>query len=233
MKRMNDPLVKYFALVEKSPSLFSNRDAPLRIILDPDEIRAWQGKKRETLKERGWPESWAEIGVILSDPYITVLRDLVEFPDQSRNGYFRIINTADFDNGQSVVIMPFYEGKVLLIHQFRHATRSWHLEFPRGYGEPETSSQQNAANEIFEELNGVIDRLHDLGPYHVNTASDNSNVRLFFAELSEFGEPNANEGIKEIKVITIQDLEEFIRAGEITDGFTIATYTRARLKGFF
>ena len=81
------------------------------------------------------PTNWADIGVLLSDPYIIVLRDLVEFPNKEKNGYFRIINRADFNSSKSVVVMPFYDGKILLLRQYRHATRSWHLEIPRGFGE--------------------------------------------------------------------------------------------------
>jgi hypothetical protein len=43
--------------------------------------------------------------------------------------------------------------------------------------------------------------------------------------------PNELEGIKSILWVTVAELEAMIRDGAITDGFTIAAFTRARLKG--
>jgi hypothetical protein len=76
----------YYELIEKHPDLFRNQDARLVIITDREKIGAWQEQKRRELKKKGLPLDWAEIGVILDDPYILFIRDLVQFPDGSRRG---------------------------------------------------------------------------------------------------------------------------------------------------
>jgi ADP-ribose pyrophosphatase len=69
------------------------------------------------------------------------------------------------------------------------------------------------------------------GRFHSITGVDASNVRLFIAHLSRIGFPEINEGIKEFVKVTVEELENLITDGQITDGFTIATYVRAKLKG--
>jgi ADP-ribose pyrophosphatase len=128
--------------------------------------------------------------------------------------------------------LPKLKGKLLLLHNFRHATRSWHYEIPRGFGEPGVDSEDQAHFEIKEETGGKIGELIDLGDYFNNTGIEGNRVKLYLAELSSISDPNTAEGIESYKWVTVDQLEEMIATGEITDGFTIAAYTRAKLRGF-
>ncbi len=218
-------------LLALNPMLFSNENAPLKIILNHRAVRDWESQKQAYLQTKDLPSVWAEIGVVLDDPYFMVIRDLVEFPDGSRNGYSRIVGNPRHRRGPGVAVLPVLGNKVVLLHQFRHPTRSWHYEIPRGFGEPETSAAENAYKEINEELEGKIANLTELGDFHSNTGLESSVVSLFLATLESYGQPNAAEGITEVLPIEVATLEDWIRAGKITDGFTIAAYTRARLAG--
>ena len=119
----------------------------------------------------------------------------------------------------------------MLLHQYRHPTRRWHYEIPRGYGEPNTSAEENTYKEIEEETGGKIAELVSLGEFHNNTGYESISVALFYAKLASIGEANINEGIKSFVWLTAQALEEWIAAEKITDGFTIVAYTKAKLKG--
>ncbi len=224
----------YFSLFEKFPKLFDNNKSPLKLITNSDKILSWQKKRRRFLRNEGKLSSWADIGVVLNDPYILVIRDLVEIPNHTLNGYLRIIYQAELTgskDGGSVGILPIIDENVLLLNHFRHATRKWHFEIPRGFGEPNFSSKESAHREIFEETRGEIRELIDLGPYHANTGLEGSEINLYLAYLDSIGLPNKNEGIAGFHIITVSELEKMIREGEISDGFTIAAYTRAKLKG--
>jgi ADP-ribose pyrophosphatase len=222
----------YQHLITISPELFiTPASAPYRIITDPEIIAAWQKNCRAKLASMGQPQDLADLGVLMSDLYITLVRDLVEFPDGDVHGYNRFINTANLKGGQGVVVMPFYEGKILLIYLFRHPTRKWHYEVPRGFGEPNIPAADNARKEVLEEVEGKMDEPVDLGDMYDNTGLGAHATRLFFAHLTEVGKPNKVEGIKSIKWVTVPELEDMIRNEEITDGFTIAVYARAKLKG--
>jgi ADP-ribose pyrophosphatase len=220
----------YFDLIKKYPYFFDNTDALFRIIQDKDVIKRWQGEMRKKLLADRKPLSWADIGVLLDDKYILVIRDLVEFHDGAVGGYIRIVNQAELAGGEGVAILPVLDDKIILLNQYRHATRAWHMEIPRGFGEPYVSSTDNAYKEIEEEINGKIAELSPLGCLHSNTGLETQRVNLFFARLDSVGLANVTEGIREIRTVPLDEFETMIADALVTDGFTIAAYTRAKLK---
>jgi ADP-ribose pyrophosphatase len=224
--------MNYDDLRKTKPSLFANDNAAIKIVTDKQVTTDWQQKRVAELTEKGLPLDWADIGVIFDGPYFIIVRDLVEFPGGQIWSYSRLINRADVFGGQGVVVLPKFEEKLLLLHNFRHATRSWHYEIPRGFGEPGTTSEYQAHIEIKEETGGEIGELIDLGDYFNNTGIEGNRVKLYLAELLSIGEPNTAEGIESYKWVTVGQLEEMIATGDITDGFTIAAYTRAKLRDF-
>ena len=224
---MND----YLDFIKEFPSLFSNENALLTIVLDQKIISEWEAKKETELRQKQLPLEWAKIGVILDDPYNIIVRDLVRFPDGDMRGYGRSIATATLKGGRGVVILPEYDGKILLLHQYRHPTRQWHYEVPRGYGEPNIPPVENAHKEIEEETGGKISELVSLGEFYNNTGFESASVALFYAKLASVGTPNENEGIESFVWVTVKELEDWIVNEKITDGFTIAAYTKAKLKG--
>ena len=225
--------MEYLKLISEYPELFSNESAPIQIITDPTEIAHWQELKRKDLVNSGKPEEWAEIGIVLDDPYLVIIRDLVKFSDGNMNGYIRLFHRSELESGNSnaVAILPELNGKFCLIHQFRHSTRCWHYEIPRGFGEPGVSSERQAYWEIVEEIGGEIDVLINLGILHFNTGIAGSYVNIFLAHLRSIGELNSQEGIESIRWVSRDELEEMIASSKITDSFTITAYTRAKLRG--
>lgn len=221
----------YFSLVNSHSKLFDNENVLLNIVLDQKIISEWEAKKEAELKQKGLSLEWAKIGVILDDPYNIIVRDLVQFPDGAMRGYARSIATASLRGGKGVVVLPEYEGKIMLLHQYRHATRQWHYEVPRGYGEPNVLAIENAHKEVEEETGGKVAELVSLGEFYNNTGYESASVALFYAKLASVGTPEINEGIESFVWLTVKELEEWIADEKITDGFTIAAYTKAKLKG--
>lgn len=216
-------LDKYLELLRQHPSLVLPDDAPIRIITDKATIKEWQNNHANGNND---------IGVLLQDKYITVIRDLVKFPDGFVSGYNRVINTAALHNGGSgAVILPVMNEKILLIKIFRHPTRQWSIEIPRGFGEAGLSPEEIAQKEVSEEVGGRIKQVISLGVIHNNTGLDSNNVNLYLAYLDEVGIPREAEGITEIIWVTVNEIEKMISNGQITDSFTISTYTRAKLMG--
>ena len=119
----------------------------------------------------------------------------------------------------------------MLLHQYRHPTRQWHYEVPRGYGEPNVPPVENAYKEIEEETGGKVSELVSLGEFYNNTGYEAASVALFYAKLTSVGTANVNEGIESFVWLTVKELEEWIADEKITDGFTIAAYAKAKLKG--
>lgn len=223
--------MKYEELIKLHPELFNNNNVLFEIIIDAETIKTWVTSKKNDLKKHGLPEEWGEIGVVYDDPYIIIVRDLVKFPSGKLGSYFRLINSADLRGGQSSVVLPVVDGNILLMKQFRHTTRKWHWEVPRGFGEPNTTAAENAKKEVLEEIEGEIIELVSLGHYHSNTGIEGVTVQLFYARLVSVGKVNQEEGIVSYKLFEVKQVKEMIRDAEITDGFTIAAFTRAKLRG--
>jgi len=221
-----------FSLMKNYPTLFDNGNSPIQILVDEQEIKNWRDEKIRNLDKKSQPAHWADIGVVFEDPYLVILRDLVEFPGGYRNSYSRLYNRAYLEGGAAgVVVLPEMNGKLLLMHQFRHATRSWHWEIPRGYGEPGVQAEDQARAEIEEEISGEITELTNLGLYFNNTGLDGNPIYLFLAKMASVGEQKPKFGLDRFRWVSISELEKMIGDGEITDGFTIAAYTKAKLKG--
>ena len=224
--------MNYDNLIKVKPAVFFNTNVPLKLVLDSAEIKTWEQGQKEELKSNNLPADWADIGVVYEDRFLVILRDLVEFPSGEKRGYSRLFNRAALENGAAgVVVLPEMNGKFLLLHQFRHATRSWHWEIPRGFGEPGTPAEKQARKEIQEEVDGSIKTITPLGILHNNTGLEGNDVYLFLANLNSVGKPTAEEGIDRYIWVSLAELEEMIANSKITDGFTIAAYTRAKLQG--
>lgn len=223
--------MKYKIMIKDKPDLFKNKDTLFQILLSEQDICSWQPDRRKKLAENNNPKEWADIGVVFDDPFIVILRDLVEFADGSRNGYIRLYNRAYLEGGAAgVVMLPEMDGKLLLMHQFRHATRSWHWEIPRGFGEPGVQAEDQARAEIEEEIGGEIGEMTNLGLYFNNTGLEGNPIYLFLVKMKSVGEPQLKFGVDKFTWVSISEIEEMIASAEITDGFTIAAYTRAKLR---
>jgi ADP-ribose pyrophosphatase len=221
----------YAALLDAHPGLGVNPPGALiELLFDPAEIAAARSAAEARLAARGLPQSWARIGLVHEDQYSAVLRDAVRFVDAGELGtYLRYLSKPLGVPG--VVVLPVHRGKLVLLRHFRHATRAWHLEFPRGFGEAGAPAEENARRELLEEIGGVARRLEPVGQVQVDTALIPSPARLFFAELERYASAAEGEGIGAVLELSVAEFEERVRAGEIDDGFTLAAFCQARVRG--
>jgi ADP-ribose pyrophosphatase len=223
-----DPMSKYLTLMQQRPELFHNTGeaGEIKILQDPERIRAEQQRIQAKLRSEGKPENWIDIGVIAEDEWEYVVRDLVEFPDGRFGGFRRNINRKYVEGGTGVVIMPVQGDKVLLLKHFRHESRDWHWEFPRGWGASDLTAEENANKELMEEVGLLSEKL-------VPVWRDSETV-FFYAEM-QAGEPHNQDGeaIQKIELLVIQELENWISDSKVTDWFTILTFLMAKNKGCF
>jgi ADP-ribose pyrophosphatase len=218
-----DNLDKYFSLMQERPELFINTGDPgeLRIIKDPDRIRVEQARIQEKLRLEEKPENWIDIGILAEDEWEYIVRDLVEFPNGRIGGFRREINRKKLEGGTGAVIMPVQGDKVLLLNHYRHETREWFWEFPRGWGTVGLSAEENAKKELMEEVG--------LAPQKLILVWRDPATVFFYAEMQR-GEPHLqdDEPMQRIELVTIKELESWISRSKITDWFTILTFLMAK-----
>jgi ADP-ribose diphosphatase len=218
------------------PRLFENLpDAHYEILVDPELVAEAESSERDYLHSQGLPESWSRTGVVYEDPYLIVLRDAVRAPDGSLGTHVR---TVPARGAAGAAVIPLLDSKVVLLRHFRHATRRWHLEIPRGFGEEGVSPADQARQELREEIGAEADDLLYLGGFHTNTGAASDQVELFLAKISALGSLQTDEGIDAVEILTPQQLACLIdgngpggNLAAITDSFTIGAFTRAWLRG--
>lgn len=216
----------YDRIRETAPALFANPPgAAFEILTDPADIAAAEAAARERLG--GHPHDWSRTGIAFADPYALILRDPVRFPDGTLGTYVRNVSLPGSAAG--VVILPLLADRIVLVRHFRHATRDWHLELPRGGGEPGLTPESNARRELVEEIGADISEISPLGVMHPDTGMMNGEVHLFLAHIRSIGTVETQEGITGTQTVSTPELEQLIRDGTITDGFTINAYARAHL----
>ncbi len=225
-------LQDYFTFAQLHPELFVNPSAGgFTIILDEDEIREIEAFMAQKLSAHGLPPSFAQVGIVYEDQYGRILRDAVRFPDGSPGTYIRFVSREVGVPG--VVILPLYQGNILLLRRFHHATRRWHLEIPAGTGSMQLSSEEAARQLLLRDVEATADSLVPLGQLDVGPGMAADGAKLFYAQLASYGQGNRHEGITDVLCLDLPTFERMIRENEINDGFTISAYLHAKLQGLF
>jgi ADP-ribose pyrophosphatase len=168
-------------------------------------------------------------GVAYSDRFITLVADPVRFPDGRTGTYNRIFPTQMTQGTAVLPVLP--DGTIVMVDHFRHATRSWHWEIPRGFGTIGLSGKDNAAQELSEEIGARVDQIHFLGEVYPDTGLLASSVLLYLARIDRIGSLDDHEGIRRAEALPLAAIHQLVRAGLLRDGFTLAALYRAQLSG--
>ena len=223
-------ITDYLALLRQDPRWTVNPPGGIAILLDPAEIAAAEQATAARYAARGMPADWAEAGIHYRDPYLILVRDAVRFPGGELGIHHRVLRGSGDPSG--VAVLPrLPDGRFLLLRHFRHATRKWHWEVPRGGIEPGADADRTVHVELAEEIGATVTALVPLGTAHAATGLLGLGVALYLAEVGWPGEPAVNEGITGSRAVSVAELEAMVRDGQITDGFSLGCILHARLRG--
>jgi ADP-ribose pyrophosphatase len=206
----------YFNLLEKHPLLGPLGDykkGEIEIVTDPlkmDEIASQTGRK---------------VGVIYKDKFWIWLNDAVKFPNGKTGVYGRLMWVKSLTGAPGVAVMPILpNGKIVLNLNYRHATRSWEFELPRGVINEGETPDLAAAREAKEETGLILDELNYLGEIAPDTGMTNTIAKVYLAKVKEKGiaTPEDSEAIEGIYAFTFDELKEgFIKGYLLNDGHQI------------
>lgn len=220
-------LERYFALVQERPERFVNPPGDIyEILLDPERIEHARTEAARHRRAEGLPASDTRVGVLAEDPYMTVMRDAVRFADGSYGLYNRLMVPS------GAALLPVLDGAIILLYRFRHGTRTWHLEAPRGSFSGVGTHEDEARRELREEIGADAVEVIDLGELHSTTGCLDEAHRLYLARIESIGQPDRHEAITALKTLPIAEAERLMAEGQITDGPTLALFLRGRLRGY-
>ena len=108
--------------MRERPDWFANHPAGgIEILTDPGDIALARAAARTMAQPQELDVSDTRAGLLAMDPYMTVVRDAVRFPDGSLGLYNRIVETSP------VAVLPLLDNLPVLIRVFRHGLRDWSL----------------------------------------------------------------------------------------------------------
>jgi len=218
-------LMKYLELVKNNPNMFKNsgEGGEIKIITDKKRILAEQKKIRAKLKKEGKPSCWIDIGVLAEDQWFYVMRDMVEFPGGKVGGYIRWINRKSSEGGGFNSVLICVQGdNVLMIRKFHHEDRNWNWEFPRGFGEPGLSAEENARTELREEIGVSNAKLTCL----TKVKEGKGGTAVFLVEIPKDQKITleTQEGIAKYRWVKMAKLEQLVKKGQLSDWFSLWAY---------
>ena len=173
-------------------------------------------------------------GVLIEDSLHFFVRDAVRFRNGETRTQMRVIGCTMFDGVSGVVGLASRDGKIFLREMFRHATRRWELETPRGQRETGYTPEEAIRKEIDEELGFPVKSVERIGEVSGDTAILASSLPVFWVELGEGpprDHPEGSEAVGKIVALDRAELKSRIARGEIRDGYTLSAITLAQIAG--
>ena len=124
----------------------------------------------------------------------------------------------------SVVVLPVLaNGKIVMVRQYRHATRQYMWELVAGRKEPEETPEVGAARELLEETGYRAKKFKVFLDFFPTPGFLEERMFLLLAEGLTAGEAQPEEDEKiEVQAYSLNELKQMIRKGELRDAKSIA-----------
>jgi ADP-ribose pyrophosphatase len=213
---------RYFSYMEKLSQPNGNfRDGEIEIVVSPEEIAQVQKVQETRLLKKGFSAEeaaeFSRVGVVNEDQYWIWLRDAVYFPKGIPGTYDRLIWKSELRKKHpGVAILPVLPShEVVLVLHFRHATRSWELELPRGGLEAKETEEEAALRELKEETGFCASSVTLLGEMAIDTGVLSSVIPVFLAKVAgeEFSKLEYSEAIAKSVRLSKEELYEGLAQG--------------------
>lgn len=220
-----EPLDEYFAYVQQLHQAAGNSTlGEIELVLDPAEIAKVEKVQQARLEKKGMSSSqaaeFARVGVVAQDTFWVWLRDAVYFPGKVPGTYDRLIWKSQLTaQSTGVAVLPILpSGRIVLNLNYRHATRSWELELPRGGSKPSESAEQTARRELKEETGLEVGSMTFLGVIAPDSGALGSLVPVFVGHATSQGLSNReeSEAIADVLSFTKEEIRQGLVKGTLS-----------------
>ena len=162
---------------------------------------------------------------IYSNPWIEVTESQVINP----GGNPGIYGAVHFKN-QAVGVVPYEDGYIWMVGQYRYVLKTYSWEIPEGGSPLGESPEATARRELKEETGLIAEELTPIMEMHLsNSVSDEWGVVFLATGLSQGeAEPEDTEDLM-IKKMKIEEVYEAVERREITDSLTVGSIYKLML----
>lgn len=148
------------------------------------------------------------------------------------NGQEKDCQEKDFHYGVvkngSVIIVPILDdGRLILIRQYRYIHNNFCVEFPSGGIHSKESTIDAAKRELLEETRCKTNNIDEFGLFENTAGLIKNKLHLFIAKKLHHTKSNIRQDPTEktkVLILSIDEIEEMIKKGEIWEGKTLATW---------
>ena len=196
-KELPAKIAQYLDLIKAKQDILGPlgkwQNAEIEIILNPEQIQKIQNQTRLRLISQGYREEeaerWSSVGVVAEDNYWIWIRDPVIFPSGVYGTYDRLMLRSGLEGVPGVAILPLLSTKKVVVNvHYRHATRNWEIEIPRGHSKEGETPEKTAARELKEETGYRMSKCTYLGTVAPDTGILIAQIPVYCAEVSHSGE---------------------------------------------
>lgn len=168
--------------------------------------------------------------LVCENTVFSVFLDHVSSPGGHDVGrYLSVLPKQETEQGVTGVgVLPIKDGKLGLIHVFRHPMRLWSWEIPKGFVDPGETPPQAALRELEEETGFAVQPalLKPMGTVAPEPGVIKGRIRLYSVVLSAVDAPTcmaANDlGHGEIRFFELREIIDLISCGEMEDACTLS-----------
>ncbi|MBI5274521.1 MAG: NUDIX hydrolase [Chlamydiales bacterium] len=200
----------------------NSEDGEIEILVDEASGLLASQKQKERYLKKGFDEEFAsrgaQVGKIMEDLYWILVRDPVRFPNGALGTYNRLLWKNNLSGISGIVVLPLNEkNKILLNVNYRHATRSWEIELPRGCREEKETTMEAAQRELVEETGAIAKDLVFLGDFAPDTGSLCTVLSVFLVKYDTIGATDCefSEAIDQTIVLSLQEIESLMLNGKM------------------
>lgn len=199
---------QYLELIDQYPKLISpqgeSAKGEIQIVTDKEEM-----KQIEQAMGR-------DVGLIWKDKYWMWVNDACIFPNGKKGVYGRVMWVKSLEGTPGVAVMPITcDEKVVVNCNYRHATRSWEIELPRGVINPHEDVESAAKREAMEETGMELASLIQLGEIAPDSGLTNSVIPIYAAKVKakHEAEREDKEAIEDVLYLSIPELKQALLKG--------------------
>lgn len=196
-REMAFSLQRYLRLIKEKSEIFGPigqwQQGEIEVVLHPDKIKKIENQARLRLIAKGHSESesskWSTVGIVAEDNYWMWVRDAVTFPSGVHGTYDRILWKSSLDGPAGVVLFPVLTTKKIVVNvNYRHATRSWEIELPRGQRHLGEHPEKSAARELRDETGYLPSKCILLGVVAPDSGTLVTQNSVYYMEVNHSGE---------------------------------------------
>ncbi|MDR3624311.1 MAG: NUDIX hydrolase [Chlamydiales bacterium] len=179
-------ITRYLELYEQYPEAFGPKGDwkknEMELIDDLQVMRAIQ-------KQFNQP-----VGIVAEDRFWLWIRDALILPSGEHTTYNRFLSKKGLDGPAGVVVLAVTPNNEILVNLiYRHATRSWEIELPRGGRNKGETSEAAARREVKEETGYKVTKILPLGTIAVDSGVFTNYLKAFFAKIGEVEETTRDD----------------------------------------